>query len=164
MTKNWRDLEILIGVFLILIGGSFSYFIIETLIYVLDTFNNHPQSFPDGASVISILWPYNISLGLSIMTVSGGILMILRRKLGWIISLLATSILSLLFVILIIRSAINDGQFMWIFLLFTGVLLLIFFTLLARPFRRKYVLSKRSKLYIFGVAIVLVIDACLILI
>jgi hypothetical protein len=158
MTKNWRDLEILIGILLFLIGGVCTYLIILQVLDHLDSFRNHPHLYYDKVSVGSIIWTYHTVVVLLAMSAIGGGLIIFQRKWGWILSLMSSSILTIVLILVFVRVDLIDLSEKVIFYSIASILLLIAFTLFAKPFRIKYAFSRKEKIYILIMAFLLLVD------
>lgn len=158
MSKNWRDLEILIGILLFLIGGVLTYFIILLIIDDLDSFRKYSKLFSPDVSVGSILWSYHNLLVLLLMISVGGCFLIFEKKWGWAFSLLSSSIFTIFLLSFFFQADLSEFSLKWLFYLLVVILILIVIALSARPFRVKYTLSKKSKLYILALTIILLVD------
>lgn len=159
MSKTWRIIEIVIS--LCILGLSFLSFrnfidIINSQ-WVFLELGNYGDGF--GGFLKFLVMELQLTLLLSILSLLAGILLLLQKKIGWILSVALFGALTIIWVYLLIdylRDPIEDPRLMLFFSTLLGFFLVC---LLQKPFIRKYSPTKKSWVVISTIVIFLVLDS-----
>ncbi len=144
MNRNFVIIEKIIATILVLYGSMFLYstlFMVSTLTRIAQEQNIEKVDF----LFLRISRGYSLSILGSSLTILGGVLLFFNKRLGWILSLLASLLLGVQLLIAIVEaySLNNENAILISARIFMTTLFLSFtFCLLLRPYRIKYKILK----------------------
>jgi len=149
---NVQILEKVISSLLILWGGSNLYFIISWIRFLHDLGLQYKS--------VLLLRDYHLLFLVALLSVVGGILMLLRKRIGWIICLVMLLVNALLYLIPAEKGKriFNNGTSLLVFSVIAIVFLILFSILASSPYREKYLSNRNTWLIVVVATIVAVLD------
>ncbi len=166
MTRSWIITEKTISVLQIIWGGLMLSLTIWSAKLLIDFGVEHLELTWENISLPKILKNYHFRLLLSLLTIFGGLTLMINKRIGWILSVV-TSLLYGITTILAFQKVKMDTSFkLDIYDLLAGLIAILFFTifglLLTRQFRNKYKPTNKTWWIIVGLVILLLVDRLLI--
>lgn len=161
MTKNNRDLEILIALLIMLLSIAFFSFAIWLMFYQLESFRRVIRN-PEELSWFTILYFWYTPLVTNILSFIGGIYLLRNKIIGWYL----VSCYAIYSTILLIGmgakqvSAVNGDN--WILYLISIFFLLITIFMFSNQVRQKYSINKKSFVIVFIALFFLLVNRYLI--
>lgn len=162
MTKNWRHLEILIGIILSISALFVLYLCYQTLIFYVDLFERFSKSHLNISNWFQIFKKCYLIFLNSCMMLTGGVFLIFEKKFAWIFSVLSSTYGLMFFLIVLFKiDQINSGD-RWILYAFISFFLFLLIALFFKPFRTKYQTTKKEWVIMFLALIVFLLERFLI--
>lgn len=158
MTKNARDLEILIGIILVLLSIFSFYTIYLAIGWRIETwekFYRHQYEF----SWFDILIDLRLGIITAVMFLLGGIFIIANKVIGWYFTTIQSinSVVALLFIPSVQVSDVKVSFVDWIAYSISIILALIVVFMFTKQVRLKYKLTQKAYIYVaIGVSILLI--------
>jgi uncharacterized membrane protein (UPF0136 family) len=141
MNRNFRIVEKLISIALILWGCMILYFAYSRLSISLETVFKYRHAAWSDISSVKIFENYYFEIILSLLALVGGLFLILNKKIGWIVSLITTTLNGLLLLFALIKLPSSNKDTSGLMLARIFVIILFFsmaIVLTLAPFRGKY--------------------------
>lgn len=160
MTKNWRELEILIGIVLSIVALFAFWLTYSMLIFYLDLSEKYSNYVGSEFSWFKFFKMYLLLAIMGFAMLIGGFFMIFEKKFAWICCVVSCFYGFVFFASL--YTGIKDSVSIWILHAFNIFFLLILTAILSNPFRRKYRVQKRDWIIILSCFVLFVIDKFLI--
>lgn len=158
MSKNTRDLEILIGIILVTLGIVSFYTLYLMIGWKIETWDKffRTQYELSWIDIIIDLRPGIIS---AVMFLFGGVFIIANKVIGWYFSTIQSinSLVVLLYIPNVGESYVQDSFINWIAYSISIILVLILVFMFTKQIRHKYKLTQKSYIYVaIGVSILLI--------
>ena len=134
MSRNVRHLEILLGIVICIIGILLTWFGVLTSIEHYDFMQTHPERADENYSPIKM---YGLLLIVPLFLVISGILLVARKKMGWISSISLSAHFALMWLIFGLIDNM-DFEYAWVIYVFSAIFFIITFVLLSKPYRKYY--------------------------
>ncbi len=153
MTKKWKLMEIIIGISLIIFAAILFYSIYSYLSFWLEICNNQNKTESYKISLLKVFKNWHSGFIVIILSFTAGLFLIFGKKFAWSMSIIVCAYEFLvLFVVLFNR---NEDL---IFFVFPILFLISLVVLLLRPFRERYLPTKKDLLIIAISIFFLLID------
>lgn len=134
MTKTTKELHILFGGIIALVGLVSILFSASSSISIYDRFLLDRKGLPEYFLVFKY---YMLMLGIPLLQMIGGVLFVAKKRAGWIVTLSTTLYFILLLLITFITDGLSFEEAWYIYLLF-GLFLATFIVLLSKRFKERY--------------------------
>jgi len=139
MTKNWLITEKIIAIFEIILGGVIIYFLYVSISNLINILLNAEHNKWDNISIAYLFNTYHFGFLVGLLNVFAGIFLLFNKRIGWIASLAATSVLvSSILITVISSTSINGFRVYVIVSLIICIVITAFSLLLFKSFREKY--------------------------
>lgn len=146
LPKDWRHLQIVIGIVLIIAGvaGLFAGIQMGMVIQKMKAYGVPVGVFVELRTILMLFL-------LPITMVAGAIMLITKKRIGWIVSLASYLLLT---IFILYTYIFTPGANIWalLFSLFSGA---IAFLLVLNPYRKYYRFKTKDLFYIAGITAVL---------
>lgn len=156
--KVWTIIEKVIAVILLLWG---IYSLYNLISYIADMINTgYVNSI--GKSYWQLAADNYLGVLASLACIFAGFLLLTADRMGWILSLMASAASAVSFFMSSRSNAIHDklqfSEFYKSYGITALVFIAIFFLLLLKPFREKYLPTSKTWLWIFGIILLFIIN------
>ncbi len=148
MTKNARDLEIVVAIFLILFSIAYFYLLLEVMSVQLDFFRKVLQH-PEELVWYNLLVVWYIPILINFMFFLSGFGLIFSKRIGWYLAsiyAIYATIFSAIFPTLYATSddTLPEFEYNWLVYVISGCFLLISVFLFSNQVRKKYLVNRKS--------------------
>lgn len=158
LSKGWQNVEVLIGLTLVIIQSAFLYYFYEEMKHQLELLPILEVMAGEKVSRVSIALRMHLTVLPPLATIVGGILLLNRSRVGWHITAAASILSLLLFTDLIYISAVKDLDIFTAWVILSFLFCLIIMVLFSKPFMERYTPSSKSMKWIIGALLLAILD------
>lgn len=147
MTRNWKIIEKVIGIFQIVWGTLVLVIIISSFKQFFDISFERFDNYWEYISIPKVVKNYHYLILLPLMTIFAGLTLILKKKIGWLMGIVTSATYGISIVLLPWTIDKEIGNITLIYV-FTGLISLVFITifglLMTKQIREKYNPTKKN--------------------